>query len=84
MTKMMLRGVPALVLAVGGLVYGVVAVAGGSVPGLSQEVVVADSGATAADRSNPIVSGRDLVQVNGTSTDTKDPITGKVPRRAFR
>ena len=84
MTKMMLRGVPALVLAVGGLAYGVVAVAGGTVPGLTQETIVADNAATAGDRLNPIVSGRDLVQVNGTSTDTKDPVTGKKGRQGYR
>ena len=84
MTKMMLRGVPALVLAVGGLTYGVIAVAGGTVPGLTQETIAADNAATAGDRLNPIVSGRDLVQMNGTSTDTKDPITGKKGRQGFR
>jgi len=84
MSKMMLRGVPALVLAVGGLAYGVVAVAGGSIPGLTQEVVAADKNLTAGDRLNPIVSGRDLEQVNGTTSDTVDPPTGKKGRKAWR
>ena len=84
MTKMMLRGVPALVLAVGGLAYGVTALAGGSVPGLTREAVAADRESMAGVRLNPVVSGRDFEEVSGTSTDTRDSKTGKKGRNAWR